>query len=104
MSSEAYRNHGIIVLWWDESERDGVAGDNQDDFSHTLPFIVISKDAHPNVGGKPYASAVNLSHSSFLRSMEEIFGVGPLLGDAANAENLDDLFKPGALHISPRRK
>ncbi len=33
--------------------------------------------------------------------MEEIFGVGPLLGDAANANDLSDLFKPGALHISP---
>lgn len=104
MSSDAYRNHGVIVLWWDESERDGVSGDNQDDFTHTLPFIVISRDAHPNVDGKPYASPVSLSHSSFLRSMQEIFGVRPLLGDAANAESLDDLFKPGALHISPRRR
>jgi phosphatidylinositol-3-phosphatase len=105
MSSDAYRNHGVIVLWWDESEKDGAAADtNADDFGHTLPFIVISRDAHPNVDGKPYASAVNLSHSSFLRTMQEIFGVGPLLGDAANAESLDDLFKPGALHISPRRR
>jgi hypothetical protein len=53
MSSDAYRNHGLIVLWWDESEKDGVTGDNADDFNHTLPFIVISRDAHPNVGGRP---------------------------------------------------
>ena len=104
MASDAYRDHGLIVLWWDESEGDGVAGDNRDDFSHTLPFIIISKDAHANVGGRPYASSVNLSHSSFLRTMQEIFGVGPLLGDAANANGLDDLFKPGRLHEAPRAK
>jgi hypothetical protein len=56
------------------------------------------------VNGKPYASPVNLSHSSFLRQMEEIFGVGPLLGDAANANDLADLFKPGDLHETPRSK
>ena len=102
MASAAYKNNGMIVLWWDESEPDGVG--NRDDFAHTLPFIVISKNAHKNVDGKPYASAVNLSHSSFLREMQEIFGVGPLLGDAANANDLSDLFKPGNLHEAPRGK
>jgi hypothetical protein len=103
MASDAYKNNGVIVLWWDESER--VSGDTTgDDFAHTLPFIVISKNAHNNVDGKPYASAVNLSHSSFLREMQEIFGVGPLLGDAANANDLSDLFKPGNLHEAPRAK
>jgi hypothetical protein len=29
--------------------------------------------------------------------MQEIFGVGPLLGDAANATDLSDLFKPGSI-------
>jgi len=102
MASDAYRDHGLIVLWWDESERDGIATDNPDDFNHTLPFIVISGDAHKNVGGRPYGSPVNMSHSSFLRTMEEIFGVGPLLGDAANANGLADLFKPGNLHEAPK--
>jgi hypothetical protein len=97
MESDAYKNHGVIVLWWDEAESDGVAGDNPDDFNHTLPFIIISKDAHKNVNGLPYASQQNLSHSSFLRTMQEIFGVGPLLGDAANADDLSDLFKPGSI-------
>ena len=104
MASDAYKNHGLIVLWWDEAESDGVAGDNADDFSHTLPFIVISRDVHKNVDGRPYASAVNLSHSSFLREMQEIFGVGPLLGDAANAADLSDLFRPGDLHENPKGK
>ena len=99
MASDAYNNHAVIVLWWDESEKDGVAGDNADDFQHTLPMIIISKDAHRNVDGLPYASALNYTHSSFLRTMQEIFGVGPLLGDAANSNDLSDLFKPGSIFL-----
>jgi len=75
----------------------GVAGDNADDFNHTLPAIIISKDAHKNVDGVPYGSPLNYTHSSFLRTMQEIFGVGPWLGDAANANDLSDLFKPGSV-------
>ena len=97
MASEAYKKHGVIMLWWDEAEGDGVAGDNADSFSHTIPFIVISKEVHKNENGVPYASPVNFSHSSFLRTMQELFRVGPLLGDAANAEDLSDLFKNGVL-------
>jgi phosphatidylinositol-3-phosphatase len=97
MASDAYKNHGVIVLWWDEAEADGVAGDNPDDFNHTVPFIIISKDVVKSVDGLPYASQRNLSHSSFLRTMQEILGVGPLLGDAANADDLLDMFKPGSV-------
>ena len=96
MASDAYKNHGAIVLWWDEAEADGVTGDNADRFDHTIPFIVISKDAHANVDGVPYANVLDYSHSSFLRTMQEIFRVGPFLGDAANAQDLADLFKPGS--------
>jgi hypothetical protein len=96
MESDAYKLGGVIVLWWDEAEPDA-AGDNPDDFNHTLPFIIISRDAHKNVNGLPYVSQRNLSHSSFLRTMQEIFGVGPFLGDAANADDLSDLFKPGSI-------
>ena len=98
MASEAYKNHGVIVLWWDEAEGDGVSGDNADRFDHTIPFIVISKDAANAVDGVPFASAKNYSHSSFLRTMQEIFRVGPFLGDAANADDLSDLFKPGSIY------
>ncbi|HEY2859676.1 MAG TPA: alkaline phosphatase family protein [Terracidiphilus sp.] len=97
MSSKAYQENGAIILWWDESESDGAPGDNADDFNHTIGEIVISKHAHRNVHGLPYASAVDLTHSSDPRTMEEIFKVGPLLGDAANATDLSDLFQPGAI-------
>ena len=102
MASNAYKNHGAIIIWWDESERDGAATDpNPDDFNHTVGEIVISEHAHWNVNGVPYASPLNLTHSSDLRTMQEIFGVGPLLGDAANAEDLSDLFGPGAIPKKP---
>lgn len=101
MASKAYKENGVIILWWDESESDGVVGDNPDDFSHTIPEIIISPHAHRNVDGVPYASPVNYTHSSDLRTMQEIFRVGPFLGDAANAEDLSDLFQPGAIPQEP---
>lgn len=101
MASNAYKEHGAIVIWFDESEGDGVAGDNPDDFNHTIAEIVISPRAHPNVNGLPYASSVFFTHSSDLRTMQQIFHVGPLLGDAVNANDLSDLFKPGAVPKKP---
>ena len=91
MASDAYKDHGVIVLWWDESE-------GGDDPSRTLPFIIVSKDAHENVGGVPYASSIDYSHSSFLRTMQEIFHVDPRrgypwLGGASTAFDLSDLFE-----------
>ena len=102
MASKAYKDHGLIVLWWDESEPD-TAGDTKDDNQHTLPFFVISKDVHDNVGGVPFKSTVALSHSSFLRTMQEIFRVDPqtgfpFLGDAVLAADLSSLFRPGVIH------
>ena len=95
MASDAYKHHGVIVLWWDESE----GGDTP---SFTLPFIVVSKDARANAAGLPFASDVEYSHSSFLRTMQEIFHVDPrggfpFLGAAATANDLSALFKPGAI-------
>jgi phosphatidylinositol-3-phosphatase len=101
MASDAYKNHGAIIIWFDESEDDGVAGDKEDDFSHTIPEIVISKRAHKNVNGIPYASPLNFTHSSDLRTMQEIFHLGPLLGDAANSNDLSDLFDSGAIPKKP---
>ena len=98
MASKAYRDHGAIIIWWDESEADAV-NDNADDFNHTIGEIVISRQAHPNVGGLPFASSVLLSHSSDLRTMQKIFHVTrPLfLGDAVNANDLSSLFTEGAI-------
>jgi hypothetical protein len=99
MASKAYQDNGVIILWWDESEEDGSTDTNPDDFNHTLGEIIISPLAHQNVNGLPYASPVNYTHSSDLRTMQEIFRVGPFLGDSANAYDLSDLFAPGAIPI-----
>jgi hypothetical protein len=105
MPSQAYKDGGVIILWWDESE--SVNGENQDDFAHTIGEIIISSLARPNVNGLPYSNAINYSHSSDLRTMQEIFhvkasgGSSPFLGDAANATDLSDLFQPGVIPSRP---
>jgi len=107
MASKAYQDGGVIILWWDESESDGEPNDNADDFNHTIGEIVISELAHPNEGGLPYASAIDYTHSSDLRTMQEIFhvkatgGNSPYLGDAVNANDLSDMFAPGVIPSRP---
>ena len=106
MSSKAYQDGGAIILWWDESEENGAPSDNADDFNHTIPEIIISPLARKNDNGVPYASSINFTHSSDLRTMQEIFhvkaqGSSPWLGDAANATDLSDLFEPGVIPTRP---
>ncbi len=107
MASRAYKDGGVIILWWDESESDGEPGDNADNFDHTIGEILVSNLAHANVDGLPYASSIDYSHSSDLRTMQEIFhvkatgGSSPYLGDAANATDLSDLFAPGVIPTNP---
>jgi hypothetical protein len=98
MASRAYQDNGAIIIWWDESEADAL-NDNPDDLNHTLGEIVISPRAHANENGLPFASSVALSHSSDLRTMQEIFHVtNPLfLGDAVHANDLSSLFDEGAI-------
>ncbi len=95
MASDAYQDGAAILLWWDETE----GGDTE---QYTIPFIVISKNARGNVNGKPYSNTIRYSHSSFLRTMQEIFDVDPddgfpFLGDAVNATDLRALFRSGAI-------
>jgi len=105
MASQAYQNDGAIILWWDETEpAGGIPGENADDASHKIAEIVISPDAHPNVNGLPYTNTIAYTHSSDLRTLQEIFhvglsdpGSGPWLRDAANATDLSDLFAAGAI-------
>jgi hypothetical protein len=92
MASKAYQNNGAIVIWFDETE-----GGNTTQF--TLPLVVISQLAK----GNAFKSTLAYTHSSDLKSMEELFGVyAPgrgFLGDAntPGTNDLSDLFKPGAL-------
>jgi phosphatidylinositol-3-phosphatase len=79
LNSQAYKNGGYVFITWDEGE----GGDGP------IGMIVLSNNAR----GGGYSNTIHYTHSSTLRTIEEIFGVTPLLGDAANATNLSDLFR-----------
>ncbi len=112
MASQAYQDHGLILIWTDETE-----GTNQNDFNHTLMEIFIS----PLAKGNAYASNANYTHSSDVATMQEIYqlvantssgyindaanpsnSAGALAGTAtgfgtATAQDFSDLFQPGAI-------
>jgi hypothetical protein len=48
-------------------------------------MIVLSPDAR----GHGYANTIHYTHSSTLKTIEEIFGLHPLLGDAGAAHTND---------------
>lgn len=78
LASQAYQHGGALFITWDEGEgNDGPIG-----------MIVLS----PYAKGHGYSNTIHYTHSSTLRTLEEIFGVTPLLGDAAQATDLRDLF------------
>ncbi len=79
LNSQGYKNGGIVFITWDEGE----GGDGP------IGMIVLSPDAK----GGGYSNTIHYTHSSTLRTLEEIFGLTPLLGDAAHATDLRDLFK-----------
>jgi hypothetical protein len=77
LASDAYQNGGIVFITWDE----GAGSDGP------IGLIALSNDA--KVG---YSNDIHYTHSSLLRTLQEIFAVTPLLGDATNATDLSDLF------------
>src|SRR4029079_8705097 len=80
LNSQAYQEGGAIFLTWDES----LSADSR------IGMIVLSPFAR--AGG--YYNTNYYTHSSLVRTLQEIFSVGPFLGDAANAADLSDLFGP----------
>jgi len=78
LASPAYQNNGALFITWDEGE----GGDGP------IGMLLLS----PLAKGGGYCSTNHYTHSSLLRTLQEIFGVTPLLGDAANAPSLTDLF------------
>jgi hypothetical protein len=79
MASAAFQDGGAIFITWDESE----GGE------YPIGMIVLS----PLARGGGYSNDFPYTHSSTLRTMQEIFGVRPFLRDAANAQPLSDLFR-----------
>ena len=79
LNSQAYKDGGIVFITWDEGE----GGDGP------IGMIVLSPDAK----GAGYSNTIHYTHSSTLRTLQELFGLTPLLGGATTAIDLRDLFK-----------
>ena len=82
LNSTAYRSGGALFIVWDEAAK----GDGP------IPLILLS----PFAKGSHYSNSLYYTHSSLLRTLQEIFGVYPLIRDAANHRDLGDLF-----HVFP---
>ncbi len=79
LNSAVYKQGGAVFITWDEADQgDGPIG-----------MLVLS----PFAKGKGYANQIHYTHGSTLRTMQEIFGVKPLLGDANKEMDLHDLFR-----------
>ena len=82
LNSTSYRSGGALFIVWDEAAK----GDGP------IPLILLS----PFAKGNHYSNSLYYTHSSLLRTLQEIFGVYPLIRDAANRRDLGDLF-----HVFP---
>jgi hypothetical protein len=80
LNSQAYTNGGLILITWDEG-----AGTSDG------PIGLIALSSRVKGGG--YNNNIHYTHSSTLRTVQNIFGVRPYLAGANFAESLDDLFK-----------
>lgn len=88
LESDAYKDDGAIFVIWDEAE------DSEQFSDGPTNFFLLSPLAKG--GGKTaYSNNIHYDHSSTLKTIEEIFGVTPLLGAAADPKTVDlkDLFK-----------
>jgi phospholipase C len=85
-AAPAYQKGGVIIITWDEAElASGCLG------NCPIGMIVLS----PLAKGGGYSNTIGYDHSSMLKSLQEIFGVTPLLRHAGDAgvEDLADLFE-----------
>ena len=80
-ASAAFKRGGVLFIVWDEGEPTVGAGADG-----PIGLIAIGASVKPG-----FASQVHFTHSSLLRTIEEIFGVTPLRG-AATSNDLSALF------------
>lgn len=80
LNSQAYKNGGAVFITWDE--------DSGSTTNNPIGMIVLS----PLAKGNGYTNTTLYSHSSFVRTVETIFGLSPLLANAPSATDLSDLF------------
>ena len=86
-ASPSYQDGGAIFITWDEG-----VGESSDG-----PIGLILLSSLGRGGG--YHNTLHYTHSSTLRTVQEIFQVQPFLGDAANALDLADLFQNPELQL-----
>jgi hypothetical protein len=86
-NSSEFKKGGILFITWDEGEDSGIYRDGP------IGMFVLSPFAKGG-GHSAYANYIHYDHSSTLKTIEEIFGLQPLLGAAANPATTDlrDLF------------
>jgi phospholipase C len=90
LNSAEYQRGGALFIIWDEAEDSGKFSDGP------IGMFLLSPFAKGG-GKKAYSNSIHYDHSSTLKTLEEIFGVQPLLGAAANGQtnDLSDFFKGG---------
>jgi phosphatidylinositol-3-phosphatase len=90
LESDEYKQGGALFIIWDEAEDSGAFSDGPIGMFLLSPFAKGS-------GRNAYSNSIHYDHSSTLKTLQEIFQVGPLLGAAADSQTTDlsDLFKPG---------
>jgi phosphatidylinositol-3-phosphatase len=83
--SKVYKTDGALFILWDEAEDGGSFSDGP------IGMFVLSPFAKTN-----YDNTIHYDHSSMLKTFQEIFGVTPLLGGAADPDtnDLSDFFLP----------
>jgi phosphatidylinositol-3-phosphatase len=79
-----------LFIIWDEAEDDGQFSDGP------IGMFVLSPFAKGG-GKRAYSNSIHYDHSSTLKTLQEIFGMEPLLGGAADSatRDLGDLFRRG---------
>jgi phosphatidylinositol-3-phosphatase len=77
-NSDQYKAGRVIVF---------IATDEAENGDGPIPFLALGHGVKHG-----YRNEIRYTHSSLLRTLEEIFGVRPLLGGAAYARDLRDLF------------
>jgi phospholipase C len=79
LATQAYTSGGVVFVTWDEGE----------DGDGPIGMIALSPKARAG-----YSNTVHYDHSSLCKTLQEIFGVGPLLRHAGDPQtnDLSDLF------------
>jgi phosphatidylinositol-3-phosphatase len=87
-NSAQYKEGGAVFIIWDEAENSGNFSDGPIGMFILSPFT-------KGCGKKAYSNSVHYDHSSTLKTMQEIFQVGPLLRVAGNplTTDLSDFFR-----------